>query len=91
MLVAWKKIDRMIKEGYVHNRKHFELDKVKLPFLIGQAVAELKELMDAPDDPQEMADLLGILIHYCIKQGWTREFMQKLIIEKLNLRFDKPK
>ena len=89
MRKAWNKIGRMIKDGrYVH-RKGFRLSDVELPFVLSQAQDEMDELRQDPDDPEEMADLIGVLIHYCIKQGWTMELIEKYLIEKLDLRFSK--
>ena len=90
MKKMWKKIERMIATGAVH-RDGFKLDEVKLPFILEQARKELDELIKSPDDHIEMADLLAILIHYCIKQGWTMEVMESYMNEKLNVRFKIPK
>jgi hypothetical protein len=91
MKKAWKKIERMVREGYVHNRKHFNLSEVQPPFILGHAQDELNELKEYPDDCYELADIMGILIHYCIKQGWPMELIESTLIEKLNMRFSKPK
>ncbi len=91
MKPVFTKIKRMVEEGYVHQRKGFALDKVEFPFMISQVLDEIHELEESPDDPSEMADILAILFHYCIKQGWTPELMQCLITEKLDLRFKKPR
>lgn len=88
---VWKKIERMIKANVKHKRKNFRLGDAGINTVLAHAIEEFKELSFAPDDPAEMADLLGILIHYCIKQGWTIEFVEAKIIEKLDLRFDKVK
>lgn len=73
--------------GNFRHRKGFRLKDVDLDFVLSQAVEEFQELRDSPDDPSEMADLFGVLIHYCIKQGWTPELIESLLVEKLNLRF----
>ena len=85
---AWKKIESLIRANARH-RKGFRLQEVEFPFVLDQAAEEFRELMAAPDDPQEMADLLGVLIHYSIKQGWTIEVLESYLIEKLNERFTK--
>lgn len=90
MQKAWRKIEDMIAANMEHNRKHFRLGDVNPVFVLGQAVGEMKELMDAPDDRDEMADLLGILIHYCIKQGWSMDDIEQAIIDKLDKRFMMP-
>lgn len=88
MKKVWDKVERMIRENWQH-RSGFKLGEVELPFILTHAQDELDELWAAPDDEQEMADLLATLIHYCIKQGWTMAFMQATIIDKLNMRFKK--
>ena len=88
MKKAWKKVQILISSNARH-RKGFRLQEVQLPFVLSQAQAEMDELKDAPDDPEEMADLIGVLIHYSIKQGWTLELLEILLIEKLNVRFSK--
>lgn len=88
MRKAWNKVQSLIKANAQH-RKGFRLQEVKLPFILSQAQFEFDELKEQPDDPTEMADLLGVLFHYSIKQGWTIEFLESLLIEKLDLRFKK--
>lgn len=88
MRVVWKKIEGMIKANAKH-RKGFRLQEVSLDFVWRQLLDEIDELAQCKDSPEEMADVLAIAIHYCIKQGWTMEFMQLLIIEKLDKRFVK--
>jgi hypothetical protein len=84
---VWKKIDGMIKRNAKHLRKDFKLGEVDFPSMLQHVKDELAELETSPDDPNEMADILGILIHYSIKQGWTMELLEHLLVEKLNLRF----
>lgn len=86
---AINKIKTLIERNAIH-RKGFCLQDVTLPEVLVHAQEELQELAAAPDDPTEMADLLAILFHYSIQQGWTPEFLQSLIIEKLDLRFKEP-
>lgn len=86
MRKVWSKIELLIKANALHSRG-FRLGEVELPFVLSQAEDEFRELKDAPDDPSEMADLLGVLIHYSIKQGWTMEALESYLSEKLDLRF----
>lgn len=86
MKKAWYKIKSLIHSNATH-RKGFRLAEVKPPFILAQALEEFGELMESPDDPVEMADLLGVLIHYSIKQGWTLELLESYLIEKLDMRF----
>ena len=86
MKKAWKKIEDLIAKNARH-RKGFHLGEVRPQFILGQMLEELKELWDDPNDPNEIADLLGILIHYSIKKGWTMEKIEKCLLDKLDLRF----
>lgn len=83
---AWSKTESLITSNAKH-RKGWRTQEMDLPYLLKHATEELQELVDAPDDPTEMADLLAILFHYAIKQGWTMQFLESLMIEKMNLRF----
>jgi hypothetical protein len=89
MNCAWKKIERMFGEKWEHKRKGFTLGEVDLAFIRSHALEEFQELDKSPDNPYEMADLFGVLIHYCIKQKWPMKFLETLLIEKLNIRFRK--
>ena len=84
---AWRKVESLIRNNAQH-RKGFRLQDVKPPFILEQAQGEFNELRDAPDDPTEMADLLGVLIHYSIKQGWTMELLESYMLEKFAIRFE---
>lgn len=86
MKKAWQEIERLIRKNARH-RKGFKIGEVQPPFIMGQAFSEFGELLRAPDDPVEMADLLGVLFHYCIKQGWSREQIQRLMLAKFAQRF----
>lgn len=86
MNTAWKVIEKLIKENATH-RRGFKLQSVSISFIISQARDELNELDLSPNDPTEMADLLGVLFHYSIKQGWTLEQLEKLLLQKLAERF----
>lgn len=90
MRKAFKKIRELISLKAVH-RKGFTIAEVRPVFILGQAMEEFRELLKAPDDPVEMADLLGVLFHYCIKQGWSEELIESYMLEKFALRFSIPK
>lgn len=83
---ATREIKRLIEVNAKH-RKGFRLGEVGLPFILRQADAELQELCESPNDPDEMADLLGILIHYAIRKGWTEKYLEDILLDKLKLRF----
>lgn len=89
MIIAWTEIERLIRVQAVH-RKGFNLAEVRPPFIIGQALEEMKELMASPDDPEELADLLGVLFHLAIKQGWSMSKIELLMLDKFARRFTEP-
>ena len=86
---AWRKVTELIAANAKH-RKGFTLGKVSPDFILAQATAELEELLLSPNDPGEVADLLGVLFHYCQKQGWTASRMQTLMLSKFEERFTIP-
>jgi len=87
MHTAWWEIMRLIDNNAKH-RKGFGIAEVDEPFILEQAQAELNELKDAPDDPEELADLIGVLMHYAQKKGWSWEMLERLLVEKLKVRFE---
>lgn len=90
MTNAWNEICRLIDVRAVH-RQGFVLADVRPIFILGQAQGELDELKRDPQDPVELADLLGVLFHYAIKQGWTMEQLERLMLDKFKKRFTEPR
>jgi hypothetical protein len=68
-------------------RKGYRLKDISDTQLLDHAAEELDELREAPHDPDEMADTLACLVHYCIRRGWTAGLMEDLVRRKLLLRF----
>jgi hypothetical protein len=89
MKAAWDEVRRLIDADAVH-RRGFTLKEVGPHFILHQAIAELDELRTAPDDPMELADLIGVLIHYAVKKGWTEEQLERLMLAKFKERFRIP-
>lgn len=44
--------------------------------------------MAAPEDPEELADIFGCIIHYAVKKGWDRKQVEKLVLKKLAERIE---
>lgn len=86
---AWQEIRHLIDTDAQH-RKSFHLKNVSCEFVLDQAKQELQELCESPTDPEELADLIGVLIHYAIKRGWSEKFIENKLLEKLALRFNQP-
>ncbi len=86
MLRAWKEVARIAAMEATH-RRGFKLTKVSDEFILEGAVAELDELRDTPNNPMELADVFGCLIHYAIKKEWPMELIEECLLEKLAARF----
>jgi hypothetical protein len=86
MLRAWVEIERLIRVNARH-RRGFRIAEVEPSFILDEALAELQELRDAPCDLTELSDLLGILFHYAIKQGWSIADIEAAMLEKFAIRF----
>jgi hypothetical protein len=87
---AWNRIQRLVDANVRHRRKNFHLQDATPELIFQHAEDELKELREAPDDADEMADLLAILLHYCFVKGWTIPELEHRIIQKLEQRFTDP-
>jgi hypothetical protein len=90
MDALWKEIERLRATNAEH-RSGFRLGEVTQEFILTQLEKEIQELMDAPDDIREFADVLGILWHYAQFKGWTMHEIEMQALMKLALRFDVPK
>ena len=83
---VWKFIEELIAANAQH-RKGFRLQRVASSFVLAQAIEEMNELCNAPDDIEELGDLFGVLIHYAIKKGWTIQQLEAAMFRKLKQRF----
>lgn len=79
LYAAWGEVERLIAVNARH-RSGVRMGEVSRGVILKHAWDELGELADAPLDPTEMADLLGVLFHYCIQQGWTMEYLASLML-----------
>jgi hypothetical protein len=86
---AWAEVERLIRANARHRGGVF-MGNVPDDTILDHAEGELEELTWAPNDPSELADLLGVLIHYAVKHGWTMEQLEGLMLEKFKARFTEP-
>jgi hypothetical protein len=86
MTDAWMEVRRLIRVNARH-RSGVRMAEVDDAMILAHAAAELRELAAAPDDPEELADLFGVLLHYAVKHGWTAEQLEKLMLAKFRVRF----
>jgi len=70
-----------------HLRKNFRLLETPLADTLKRAKEELQELVEAPDDIDEMADTLANLLHYSVRKGWSTAQLYAAVSKKLNMRF----
>lgn len=87
MQEAWDKVMEYWKSNAANIRKGYKLGEISNDQLLVHTLEEMMELVRAPDHPDEMADVLSCLFHYCHRKGWTMSQIQHLIIFKLELRF----
>lgn len=83
---VWKKIEDIISNNDIHKRKGIVISQQKPKEILQHALEELIELNEAPDDIEEMADILNCLVHYCQKKEWSQEDIEKAMIKKLDER-----
>lgn len=86
MNTAWQVIEQLVRDNAKH-RKGFRLADVSRDHILSSARDELTELQQAPYDITELGDLVSILIHYAIKNGWTQEALEQAMLDKLKIRF----
>jgi len=86
-LDPWREI-RLLDGANVRHRSGVRLGEATAEAILDHAKKEIAELEAAPDDVDEMADTMAILIHYCVRKGWTRERVDEAIMRKLALRLD---
>ena len=73
-----------------NHRLGFVVGEVEPAFILERAAAELQELVAEPNDPDELADLFGILLHYAIKKGWSLDDIERRMLDKFRRRFQLP-
>lgn len=85
---AWDEIARLVRENATH-RRGWKLGDAPPSMSIAHARDELAELADSPDDVTELADILGCLIVYAVKKGWSAVAVEEVLLMKLSLRFSR--
>lgn len=87
MKEAWSEIVRLVGEDAFHIKKKIHLSDITDERILTHAHLELYELADDMGNVYELADALGCLIHYAVRQGWSMEFLEKALLSKLKERF----
>lgn len=80
-------VKSLVKANALHKKRGTRLQDASAISILVHAAEELDELRFAPDDIEELADLVAILFHYMVYKGWTPARLDDAIIKKLNERF----
>lgn len=93
----WRYIEAMIAGNVAHRTKGFRLGEATIQFALSHLSEEVSELQEAADGcamrdatRDELADVLGVVIHLVILLKETPVSIAKREIEKLKLRFEIP-
>ena len=84
---SYKVVESLVKVNALHRKRNTRLQDATAESILLHAQEELQELLDAPDDIDELADLVAILMHYMIKKDWTPAQLDDAIVKKLKERF----
>lgn len=87
---AWNLVGAYVAANAEHVRKGYKLADLDPIDVLRYAGEEMLELCDAPEDQDEMVDLLGCLFHYAARRGWTPASLLEHLEGKLKLRFGVP-
>src|SRR5687767_1887507 len=64
-------VKSLVKANALHTKRLIRLQEATPQTILDHAREELGELEFAPDDIEELADLVAILFHYMVLKGWT--------------------
>jgi hypothetical protein len=84
---AWDTVAAYVAANAHNPRKGYRLKDLTDEQQLKYAAAEMTELLMAPGNLDELADLFGCLFHYAMRKGWTLQQIEVEIIRKLELRF----
>ncbi len=87
---AYREIESYISVNALH-RRGFRLGDMPAIDHVCHARDEIDELIDAAESTQkeELADVFGCLLAFCVKKGWTLEEVEIELLRKLPLRLTK--
>ena len=90
MKKAWDEVARCVSDG-VHVKSGWKLSDTTNEQRLKHLMDEVKELMDAPDDILEMADVAAILFHHVQARGFSMKRLEDAILFKLKKRVAFPR
>ncbi len=85
---AWVEIVRLTRINATHKRKGWRLGDITPEQELKDAAGEIVELAHCPNEINELADVLGCLIGYAVKRGWSCAAVEEALLRKLSERFD---
>ena len=86
MKKAWNEIIRLEEVGAVHKKKNKKINEFTLVQILSHAAEEIVELMAEPTDIEELGDAMACLVHFAVKQDWSRKEVEKAMLKKLKER-----
>jgi len=87
MRKAWDEVARLVLMNAKNARKPFTLRTLTDTAQQDHMAKKFAELMEAPGDLHEMADVFACLMHWALRKGWTLEAIEEAILYKLRRRF----
>lgn len=86
MLLLAAHVHRLVVANAKH-RSGRRLQELSDAEIFNHLHGEVVELAKAPDDIDEMGDILGIVYHLAHRRGWSTKRMEEAAIRKLAARF----
>lgn len=83
----WDEVAAYVAANAHNPRKGYRLGELTDEEVLSYAALEMFELTGSPDDVDELADLLGCLVHYAQRKGWSPARVEEALVRKLALRF----
>ena len=76
--------------GVVHKKSGWVLAKITSTMRLERLMDEVIELIGAPHDLEEMADVCAILFHHVQAEGYSMAEFENCIADKLRRRLEVP-
>lgn len=87
MKESWAEIERLRARNARH-RRHGRINDITDKQVLNHLFDEVFELMKCPDDPDEVADVIAVALHYAQRLGMTLDDLDERVLNKLVERFD---
>lgn len=84
---VWTQIE-VLRARNARHRRGWRMQDATVEMAVTDLHREMVELADAPDDMDELADVIVVAFHYAQIQGWTRADLVRAAMDKLAERFE---